>query len=175
MSKLLLHERLNFDTQHGQVLDQDRRYVLLRADVLMGLFDQLPEDAKSLALDAFYRSVFTHGGRSVAAYDVADGKNVPQLFETVGAGAASLGWGVWEFEHYKRSSVLRVLNSPFAHSARASSSAVCAPIRGMFQALCSRAWNQSCAVVELKCFACDPNRSTSESGSVCIFEASPAY
>ena len=56
-----LHERLRFDTAHGQVLDDTRRYVLLRADVLMGLFDELPEAVKAEALRALGRSVARHG------------------------------------------------------------------------------------------------------------------
>ncbi len=66
-----LHERLRFDTDNGAVFDADRRYVLLRTDVLMGAFDELPEPAKSDALRAFGRSVARHGADSVRAYVAA--------------------------------------------------------------------------------------------------------
>ena len=55
-----LHERLHFDAANGAVLDTTRRYVLLRTDVLMGLFDELPDPARSEALRAFGRSVARH-------------------------------------------------------------------------------------------------------------------
>ena len=35
MTASALHDRLQFDVENGQVLDEDRRYVLLRADDLI--------------------------------------------------------------------------------------------------------------------------------------------
>jgi hypothetical protein len=51
-----LHEGLVFDTARGTVLDASRRYVLLRADVLMGLFARPDGDARDAALASAARS-----------------------------------------------------------------------------------------------------------------------
>src|SRR4051794_1965702 len=91
-----LHERLVFDTERGAVVDGPRRYVLLRADVLMGLFANLEGDARAAALEAFRRSVAAHGSDSVQAYRQAVvAEALPSLME---AAAASLGWGRWRFD-----------------------------------------------------------------------------
>src|SRR6478735_12800699 len=118
MADLPLHERLVFDTTRGQVLDASRRYVLMRSDVLMGMFAFLPAPASRQALEALAHSVFTHGGDSVRAYaDPADPAS-RRLFDAVAQGASSLGWGVWEFELGERSCRLQVRNSPFAAAFR---------------------------------------------------------
>jgi len=91
-----LHERLVFDTARGAVLDGPRRYVLLRTDVLMGLFAQLEGDARDAALEAFGRSVAEHGADSVRAYrEAVVAEALPSMMESA---AASLGWGRWRFD-----------------------------------------------------------------------------
>ncbi len=166
-----LRERLFFDTERGQVLDQDRRYVLMRADVLMGLFSELPEHSRADALAALSRSVFRHGGNSVRAYALGTDSAPEALFKTVGMGAASLGWGVWTFEHGLNTCILRVKNSPFARAASPSQHPLCAPILGMFQAVCSHAWQRPATVLETRCCACTGEH-PSTAGEECIFHAS---
>lgn len=166
-----LQDRLLFDTERGQVLDQDRRYILMRADVLMGMFSELPEHSRADVLQAFARSVFRHGGKSVSAYALGVGNAPEALFNTAGAGAASLGWGVWTFELRPRECILRVKNSPFARAAGPSQRPVCAPILGMFQAVCSHAWQRPVAVLETRCCAC-ANDHPPHTGEECTFHAS---
>jgi predicted hydrocarbon binding protein len=168
-----LHERLQFDTSRGQVLDADRRYVLMRADVLMGMFAFLPPLASRQALEALARSVCTHGSDSVRAYaDPADPDSL-RLFDAVAQGASSLGWGVWEFELGERSCRLQVRNSPFAAAFRKMRSPACAPIAGMLQAVCSHAWKKDCVALEVECSACAAAVDAAHEG-LCRFEASAA-
>lgn len=167
-----LHERLAFDTARGQVLDADRRYVLLRADVLMGLFGFLPEPVSRQALDAFAQSVTVNGSGSVRAYDNPADPSSLQLFDAVAQGASSLGWGVWAFETGSRVCRLTVRNSPFAAAFRKMGRPACAPIVGMMQAVCSHAWKQDCVAVELRCSACEGQGHASEE-ALCLFEATP--
>jgi predicted hydrocarbon binding protein len=164
-----LHERLNFDTAHGQVLDADRRYVLLRADVLMGLFAHLPAPERDRALDAFGASVFERGSASVRAYAATVSGGAEALFETVAEGGASLGWGAWRVEHHAGGTRLRVRNSPFAQFAPGHDRPCCAPIAGMFRAVCEHAWNAPATVTELDCVAMHP--SAGPAASECLFEA----
>jgi len=162
-----LRERLRFDTDNGQVLDEDRRYVLMRADVLMGLFSELPEQTRMDTLAALSRSVFRHGSNSVRAYAQSLGSASDELLNAVGMGAASLGWGVWSFEHGSDSCILRVKNSPFARAAGPSPHPLCAPILGMFQAVCSHVWQQPATVLETSCCGCNPHAA----GDECTFQA----
>jgi predicted hydrocarbon binding protein len=164
MAKPPLHERLHFDVARGQVLDADRRYVLLRADVLMGMFAFLSQPASGEALLAFARSVATYGSGSVRAYDDPADPASLQLFDAVAQGASSLGWGVWSFEPGPRSCRLTVRNSPFAAAFRKMGRPACAPIAGMMQAVCSHAWKQDCAVVEVECSACTGQEHAADEG-----------
>src|SRR5690242_7237809 len=137
-----LHERLVFDSARGAVLDGPRRYVLMRADVLMGLFANLDGDARDAALDALGRSVAEHGADSVRAYRDAVGvEALPSMME---GAAASLGWGRWRFDAGDpvaagdvaaagvRSLHLTVADSPFAAEAPRGVAA-CHAIAGMLE------------------------------------------
>ena len=153
-----LHERLRFDFDNGAVFDADRRYVLLRADVLMGAFDELPEPAKSDALRAFGRSVARHGANSVRAYVAATGPS--GLTQTMEDSAASLGWGRWHIEQAAEgqdtsttSLRLTVENSPFAAAAAPAAGPVCHAIAGMLEAVASALWKRPAIAHETRCRA----------------------
>ena len=152
-----LHERLRFDTANGQVLDDTRRYVLLRADVLTGLFDELPEEAKGEALRAFGRSVARHGADSVRAYAAAIGlEALPAAMEQ---SAASLGWGRWHIEQAGSGAAstpslrLTVENSPFAAAGSPSAEPVCHAIAGMLEATAGALWQRAAVAHETRCRA----------------------
>ena len=166
-----LHERLRFDTADGQVLDDTRRYVLLRADVLMGLFDELPEEAKGEALRAFGRSVARHGADSVRAYAAAIGLDA--LPAAMVESAASLGWGRWHIEQAASGDAtapslrLTVDNSPFAATASPATGPVCHAIGGMLEATAGTLWQRPAVAHETRCRAMHGD-------GVCHFIAMPA-
>lgn len=164
-----LHQRLQFDTAHGQVLEMDRRYVLLRADVLMGIFEMLQPQHRAEALDAFARSVLAYGSRSVQAYDQLGEGGATGLFNAVAEGAASLGWGAWTFKLDGHTCALQVLNSPFAHAAKRLGAPACAPILGMLRAVCTHVWARPCVAYELLCSGCSGSAHGLE--GICHFEA----
>lgn len=159
-----LHQRLHFDTARGQVLDADRRYVLLRTDVLMGLFEELPAAARTEALRAFGRAVARRGAESVRAYAGAVGnEGLPALME---GAAASLGWGRWELtarapagatasgDAAAASWRLAVENSPFAAaSAPGATGPVCHAIAGMLEAVAGALGGRPAAAREIRCAA----------------------
>lgn len=157
MSTPALHQRLQFDLPQGQVLDQTRRYVLMRADVLMGMFDVLPVAIRTAALEGLARSVSLHGGDSVRAYASQPGSSPAKLLQTMQDSAAALGWGVWSFEALQttddRGFCLNVRNSPFAAHACPSFTPVCAAIVGMLEALGLALWQTPCKVQEVHCAA----------------------
>lgn len=169
MTALALHDRLRFDVENGQVLDADRRYVLLRADVLMGIFEGLSEGAAQDALTAFRDSVNRYGSASVRAYENRADSDPASLLASVAAGAASLGWGRWHIELGSTTCRLRVFNSPFAQAHRAQGKA-CAAIVGMLSAVCSHIWREPVLASEVHCFACGAASSGLEE-HICTFEA----
>lgn len=169
MANMPLHLRLQFDTDHGQVLDQTRRYVLMRADVLMGLFNQLEPVARSSALHALGNSVTLHGADSVRAYAAQTGVTPSIFLDTIVSSAASLGWGCWRFEAVSGGLRLSVVNSPFASAALFDDTSACHAISGMLEAVGMALWDIPCRAQELHCNALHP----SSRGAACIFELSP--
>jgi predicted hydrocarbon binding protein len=163
-----LHERLVFDVASGAVRDADRRYVLLRADVLMGIFARLDDDVRDAALAAFGRSVAELGSDSVRAYREAVGADA--LPTTMAGAAASLGWGRWRFDaaHLHAASpslALAVENSPFAAAAPKQTERACHAIAGMLEALAGALWSRAAEARETRCAA--------HGGSTCSFVAVP--
>ena len=159
-----LHERLRFDTEHGEVRDGARRYLLLRADVLMGLFDELPQDARAATLRAFGRAVATRGADSLRAYAAEPGVDAEALQRVVESAAASLGWGRWRLARDRGSLDLEVRNSPFAAAAAAGTGPACDAIAGMLQALAGIVLGGTANAREIAC-AC------STGGDRCHFSA----
>ena len=156
MSAAPLHERLVFDSAGGAVLDGDRRYVLLRADVLMGLFAQLDGAARERALESLRASVHAHGAGSVRAYrDAVGAEALPSMMESA---AASLGWGRWRIDsgrlHDRPPSLaLAVENSPFAAHAPSGTPRACHAIAGMLEALGDALWSRPASARETRCAA----------------------
>jgi predicted hydrocarbon binding protein len=146
-----LHERLHFDTADGQVLDGPRRYVLMRADVLMGLFDELPAAARAEALQALGRAVAGRGADSLRAYASEPGVNEEALLRVVESAAASLGWGRWQLRRDAASLGLEVRNSPFAAAAAAGSGPACHAITGMLQGLAGIVLGGAASATETAC------------------------
>ena len=162
-----LHEKLHFDTANGQVLEQSRRYLLMRTDVLMGLFDNLPQETRDQALCALGQSVERFGSDSVRAYAAQLGVDKSALLSTMQDAAASLGWGCWQFEPTPDGLRLTVRNSPFAAGTAQRGHPACHAITGMFTGLTSILYPAGAKVLELSCVAQTGN-------GHCSFEAVPA-
>lgn len=156
------NERLRTDPATGTIVDGERRYLTLRADVLMGLFHELPPAMQAPALAALARSAQRFGGQSVQAYRLEDGAQ-QQLLDTMVAGAATLGWGAWDLVVAADSVELTVLNSPFAHGHGPATAPVCAPISGIFSSLAATVLNTEVSVTEYQCLA--------QHGECCRFRA----
>jgi len=124
---------VNADPARGELREGDARYLLIRDDSLMGIFQRLAEPARSEALRAFAESVAQFGGRSAARYGADD---PTQFLGAVAAKAGELGWGAWRFSHEGNGELLlEVQNSPFAHGYGPSAAPVCAAITGMLRAV----------------------------------------
>lgn len=145
-------ERLHFE--HGRIRDGERRYLLLRADVLAGMLHELDAPMRQQVLAALKRSVAKHGGDSVRAYAQTSPKT-QALLNTVSETAAQLGWGRWRLEVRGRRLELDVDDSPFAAAFGASAMPVCAAIEGMLQAVAQTAFGEAhdVSASEIACMA----------------------
>lgn len=147
-----LQQRLKWDPSAGAILDADRRYVMLRADVLMGLFAGLPPGQRGRALDSLQASVRAHGGASARAYRVGDAADVAAFLRVMAESAADLGWGAWRFEAGGAAGLtLTVRNSPFAMAAPVRDRPVCHAITGMLEAVNALVTGESRTFREIRC------------------------
>lgn len=149
-----LPRRLVFDLVRGEVRDQDRRYLMMRPDVLMGTLRLLDAEARCAVLAAFADSIATHGKRSILAYlaglDIGD---KDALLDLVCQTSPALGWGRWDFARLADGLALHVFNSPFAAGYGAATHPVCAPIAGMFRTIAEIVLECPVEVEEAACAA----------------------
>ncbi|MFY0480079.1 V4R domain-containing protein [Achromobacter marplatensis] len=147
-----LQERLVWHPEAGAILDADRRYVMLRADVLMGLFTALPPALRDQALASLQASVRDHGGASARAYQAAGARAPGPLLQVMAQAAADLGWGVWHWRMADADApVLQVENSPFATAAIGSDRPVCHAITGMLEAVSALVAGKASPYRETRC------------------------
>jgi predicted hydrocarbon binding protein len=159
-------ERLEWDAGHGAIIDQTRRYMMIRPDALMGALATLPEPCRRTAFWALEASVFQQGSDSARAYAAMGGGGDP-LLATVAATAPELGWGVWEVTREPGRILLTVKNSPFAAACpRGMPYPVCTPIQGMLRAVAGMVFGRLARVAETACAAIDAQE--------CRFVAEPA-
>ncbi|CAM5550716.1 hypothetical protein MAUB1S_09207 [Mycolicibacterium aubagnense] len=160
-------ERLDFDGANGQVLDESRRYILMRPEALMGMFRRLGDEARQKALEALAASVIEMGGDSARAYKAHGGDDADALLSTVATTAPDLGWGVWSFARGTGGIELTVRNSPFATGYGSASQPVCHAIAGMVTAVGRMVLDKGDVIArEIECAACG--------APACRFEARQA-
>ncbi len=148
-------DRLRFDPNRGEYRDGDIRYMMLRADALMGLFAELPEAQRLPAMMALGRSIRTFGGRSVAAYQAMGAVDAAAMLDTIASTAPQLGWGIWHFRREAGAILLHVRNSPFAAGAGQSPHPVCHAICGMLTAMGPVILGGAVRATETRCAARD--------------------
>ncbi len=160
-----LKDRLRHDLNQGAIYDADRRYLMMRPDVLMGFLHRVPEDHRNTLLQAMADSVAENGGRSAQVYFESLDGNAAAFLQTMVSSSADLGWGSWQFhadaelqvavnpEHLQQGFWLKVEHSPFAHGHGPSEVPVCAPIQGMLRAVGRLLVDEGATVTETQCAA----------------------
>ncbi len=164
MSAASFRERLVWDPAAGEILDQTRRYMLIRPDALMGVFRRLPRPALDEALAALEASIFEQGSDSARAYRAMGGEGAT-LARIVAETAPQLGWGLWQFEVTPGLIRLDVRNSPFASGFGPSDRPVCHAIAGMVRAVATLVFERPAMAREVACVAMG--------APSCRFEATP--
>lgn len=162
----LFRDKLRWNTEQGTIEDGPARYILVRADALMGLFRLLPAREQQGALQAFEQSVAEYGGKSARRYHEARPLGAPDILNLVVAGASLLGWGHWSLEPDDGRLIVHVENSPFVHGFGDAGFYVCSPIAGMLQAAATIACDQPMIAKETCCAAAGDGN--------CRFELAPA-
>ncbi|MBM3393764.1 MAG: hypothetical protein FJY37_03820 [Betaproteobacteria bacterium] len=148
-----LKSRLRFDVDQGALYDTDRRYLLMRPDVLMGAVRALPPSAREQFLGALSESARTYVASSLAAYAAQAQGDAGALVQFTVDAARDLGWGLWQVHGSPPHQWLRVRHSPFAQGYGTSDIEVCAPIAGVFLALMSQVLGATVRVREVGCVA----------------------
>tara|TARA_E500000331_G_scaffold111589_1_gene108733 strand:- start:76 stop:570 length:495 start_codon:yes stop_codon:yes gene_type:complete len=161
-----LRDRLEWDSANGAIHDREIPYLLIRPDSLMGIFGFLQEAERAAAFEAFARSIAYYGKGSAESYQALGGAQADILMATIAETAPQLGWGVWSLIRIDGGLSLTVRNSPFAAGFGESDTPVCAPIRGMLEAVASLVLGVAVSVQEMGCVSCGAD--------ICTFEAVPA-
>lgn len=130
-----LKDRLRFDAGAGAVYDGDRRYVLMRPDVLMGAVSGLDAATRARVLTQWCAAARLQGAASLRAYAESVRGDRQALVEATLAAAVDLGWGRWQLEEQPEAWRLTVHGSPFAQGCGPCEDPVCAPLAGLFGAL----------------------------------------
>lgn len=159
-------ERLVFDAERGEYRDGTTRYMMIRADTLMGIVAELPEQQRSDVLTALARAVERFGGRSAQTYRDAGAGDPAALIATIARTAPELGWGRWQLAMEDGGLVLTVANSPFVAGHGPSRSPVCHAIVGMLAAVGRLVCGAAVQAAETSCAAVS-------GGEACRFRALP--
>jgi len=167
-------QRARWDDTRGEIRDGDIRYMMIRADALMGLFRQLPIAERGLALVALADSIYEHGGRSARTYQTMGADDADALLAVISETAPQLGWGLWQFARPGNDSLsLVVKNSPFANGYGSSDTPVCAAIVGMLRAVGMLVYAGPCRVSEQRCASVSAEPSTRDLSDECWFLIEP--
>jgi uncharacterized protein len=154
-------DRLVWDADRGDIHDRDIPYLLIRPDSLMGIFQFLPEGDRAAAFEAFARSIAHFGRGSAESYQALGADHADALLMTIADTAPQLGWGIWRFTRDGEDMLsLSVENSPFAAGYGESDVPVCAPIRGMLEAVGGIVYGVDMAARETACAATGASRCT---------------
>lgn len=151
------------DPTAGEFTDGNIRYLMMRADVLMGGAREMPEGRAVEYLRALEQSAFRHAHDSFVQY--RDSGRFQGDFLTGATGVSvTLGWGVWAVSDlgYGNHRVT-VRNSPFAKGYGASPHPVCGPICGVLRAMVLVGYARQVQVTEQVCIA-------QGSSSECVFD-----
>ena len=159
-------DRLAWDAENGAIHDRDIPYLLIRPDSLMGIFGFLLETERAAAFEAFARSITHYGKGSAESYQALGAGQADALMATIAETAPQLGWGIWTLSQSADGLSLSVRNSPFAAGYGESDVPVCAPIRGILEAVGGLVLGQAVTVRETGC--------VSQGADICRFEAIPA-
>ncbi|MDP6814857.1 MAG: 4-vinyl reductase [Alphaproteobacteria bacterium] len=159
--------RLCFDAEAGSLLDGPVRYLLLRDDTLMGMFARLEGAARAEALDALAFSTAAAAAHSFARYRAEREMTDEEFLTQIETMAPELGWGRLRFARTEAGLALTVENSPYVSGIDAVTPGidqpVCAPIRGIFQAIADSVLGRPARIRETSCAA--------QGGDSCRFDA----
>lgn len=149
----------------GALHSGDIRYVLVRADGLMGCFKT---DAACTTLPMYTQiesSFCEFGGKSTQQYADNLGEDHQALLKKIEQTAPQLGWGKWTLSLFmsEKKLTLSVDNSPFSAGYGHVNFAVCAPISGMLKGLAQK--------IFMRPVTCNEHRCSAMGGKVCEFEA----
>ena len=142
------------DLDSGKITDGPIRYLMLRADVLMGVARELGDEHATTFVDALERAAFRQSRESFEQYAVQGRFGTDDFLVSSSQVAARLGWGTWSVRELDaQTRQVEVRDSPFAAGAGRSSYPVCGAIRGVLRAIALVGYGQEVEVREVSCAA----------------------
>ncbi len=142
------------DAQNGEIKDGPIRYLMLRADVLMGTLSELAPDQSIAWLQAMERSAFLRARDSFQQYRSSGRFGADDFLVRSAEVAATLGWGKWTVTDLGGGRrLIHVRNSPFAAGHGPASRPVCATICGVLKAIALVGYGQDAEIREQTCAA----------------------
>ncbi|HAG71883.1 MAG TPA: hypothetical protein DCL66_06725 [Gammaproteobacteria bacterium] len=149
----------------GAINAGDVRYVLVRADGLMGCFKSNWNSTSLMMYKEIENSFFRFGRKSTQQYAKSLGGDPKELLLKIEGMAPQLGWGNWRLalDSNELKLTLTVKNSPFSAGYGQADFAVCAPISGMLRGVAEEIFKQTAISSEHRCAAMGAD--------VCKFEA----
>lgn len=155
----------NLYQANGALHAGDIRYVLVRADGLMGCFKSNLSSTSLALYKEIEDSFFRFGGKSTQQYADILGEYPEKILSKIEETAPQLGWGNWilSLQSKERKLTLTVENSPFSAGYGQANFAVCAPVAGMLRGVAEKIFKQPVICREHLCSAMG--------GEVCEFEA----
>jgi uncharacterized protein len=154
---------VDWSLESGTIMDGGIRYVVLRADVLMGVARELGGSKPIDFVAALEESAFKQSRDSFEEYAAQGRFGTADFLSSASQIAGALGWGAWSVSDTESSARrVEVRDSPFAAGYGASAHPVCGAICGVLRAIALVGYGRPARVEEVHCAA-------QGTGDVCRF------
>jgi hypothetical protein len=138
------------DDESGRIVQDGVRYIMMRPDVLMGIFRHL--GSMTVLVKAMEESAFENARDSFNRYKAAGFFDGGDALLKSCAISARLGWGRWRPETKPDGELLvHVHHSPFAAGVGSSEVPVCGSISGILRAIYITAYGEEVRAEETHC------------------------
>lgn len=149
-------EKLAFDPQSGAISFEGVRYMLVRPETIMSLFNSLEEELGERAGSFFFQGGVSGGRLSAQKFKQSLGLSNKGVVEFMMRMGTQIGWGRFELvalDMQTKVLQVNVHNSPYAQAYGAGKGPVCHVIRGVLAGLAQGIFNKTVQAEETGCLA----------------------
>lgn len=156
MAANVIVENLTFDPSAGRLAYKDVRYLLIRAETIVGFQKAMEATDEKAAADALYQGGFQGGYLSAMQYKKIHRFSDRQALDFMMRMGTEIGWGQFrlaKFDSQKQALQVIVEKSPFGEAYGRSGRPVCHLITGVISGLASVLFKKECIAREVECLA----------------------